>query len=156
MLTPTQQQIADGVGQRGWFLVNYVPGAGSEDAEEIFSYTVGLTKTADWPEIIVFGLDADRANQLLGDLISTCWERKEEPKAGLQSMAVIQALPVKLVDFDGAEPRYFEYADWYAEHTAAAKPKRLQMIWPDRNGLLPDNPACAADVRARQHMSADA
>ena len=45
-VTPTEQMIADGVEQNGWFVVNYAPRVDSDDADEFFSYTVGLAKTA--------------------------------------------------------------------------------------------------------------
>jgi len=153
MLSDTELMIADGVQKNGWFLVNYAPTSGSNDPDEIFSYTVGLNKTAGWAEIIVFGLDADRTFGLLADLIEACWQKKQPPVPGMTASGIVQDLPVKLVEFDHTEPRYFHYADWYARHTASRKPLRLQLIWPDRNGVLPDDPACDPDVRAKQKFA---
>ena len=64
MVNEAEQKIIDSVDRNGWCTVTYVP-ATESDPEEWFSYTVGLTKAAGWPEIICFGLDEERAAGML-------------------------------------------------------------------------------------------
>ena len=153
MLSETELMIADGVQRNGWFVVNYAPTPGSDDPEEAFSYTVGLNQTASWPELITFGLDSERAFSLFADLIGGCWEKKQPPVPHMTVSGLLKGMPVKLVEFAGTAPRYFHYADWFARHTSSRKPRRLQLLWPDRDGKLPDDPACDPEVRAKQRMA---
>ena len=150
MLSETQLMIADGVAKNGWFVVNYEPTGGSSDPDEMFSYTVGLAQTAGWPEIIVFGLDPERSLALLGDLLQQCWKHKHRPTAGMTITGILPDAPIKLIAFDADAPRYFHFADWYARHASVNRPARLQLIWPDRDGLLPDDSRCDAAVGAKQ------
>lgn len=148
-MNAVEQQIVDGVAQNGWFAVNYVPSPG--DPEEWFTYTVGLTKSAGWPEIICFGLDQDRTIGLLHDAIVECWQRNAEPYDGMELVEVLQGRSARLRQIDGLPPRYFAMADWYAAHTGAPTvPQRMQLMWPDSDGRFPDDPDCDSRVRELQ------
>jgi len=150
MVNEAEQKIIDSVDRNGWCTVTYVP-ATESDPEEWFSYSVGLTKAAGWPEIICFGLDEERAAGMLRDTIGECWERGIGPAAGLELTKVLQGHPARLQRADGLPPPYFAMADWYAGHSGAAAPaERLQLVWPDRNGRFPTDPDCDPDVRQRQ------
>ena len=149
MVSAVEQQIIDGVESNGWFAVNYVPGPG--DPKEWFTYTVGLTKTAGWPEIICFGLSDERLLGMLRDAIGECWERGIRPAAGLELMKVLEGTHVRLERADTLRDPYFALADWYADHSATAKlTERLQLVWPDPRGRFPDDPDCDPKVRERQ------
>jgi len=149
-MNEAQQQIVDGVERNGWFAVNYVPRPGTDDAKEWFTYTVGLTKTAGWPEIICFGLDSDRSLHLLREAIAECWTRRIAPAHGIQLTQVLDGLPARLQRVTLGPP-YFAMADWYAEHSGTDRsPERLQLFWPDRNGRFPTDPGCDPSVRDRQ------
>ncbi|HYI43405.1 MAG TPA: DUF4262 domain-containing protein [Sphingomicrobium sp.] len=149
MVTAVQQQIINGVDANGWFAVNYVPGP--TDPDERFTYTVGLTKTAGWPEIICFGLDSERSVGMLRDAIAECWERRIRPADGVGLTKVIQGFLVGLKAVDDLAAPYFAMADWYADHTGTAKSEeRLQLVWPDRNGRFPVDPNCDPIVRDKQ------
>ncbi|MEO7751575.1 MAG: DUF4262 domain-containing protein [Sphingomicrobium sp.] len=144
-----EQQIIDGVATNGWFAVNYVPAP--DDPEEWFTYTVGLTKTAGWPEMICLGLDEKRSVGILRDAIAECWERSVEPKGGLELVNVIKGRSVRLKRLDGVTAPYFAMASWYSDHTGTtARAERLQLMWPDADGRFPDDPHCDPHVRQRQ------
>lgn len=149
MVNEVQQQVIDGVEQNGWFAVNYVPGA--TDPDERFTYTVGLTKTAGWPEIICFGLDSERCAGMLLDTIRECWERKIRPAHGVGLTKVIQGNLAGLTRVDDLHSPYFAMADWYADHSGSPNSaERLQLVWPDAHGRFPDNPNCDPHVRGLQ------
>ena len=148
MLNSVQQQIVQGVEANGWFAVNFVPGPG--DPEERFTYTVGLTKTAGWPEIICFGLDTDRRVGMLRDTIAECWERRIRPADGVGLTKVIQGIAGLRRIGNWPQP-YFAMADWYADHSGTPKlAERIQLLWPDRKGRFPDDPECDPAVRELQ------
>lgn len=148
-MNEVEQQIVDGVAQNGWQSVNYVPSPG--DPEEWFTYTVGLTKTAGWPEMIVFGLDRDRMFAMLQDTIQECWERNAQPYDGMELVQVLQGRSAKLRAVKGLTAPYFAMAEWYARH-AGIPPmaERLQLMWPDEQGRFPDDPDCDPRVRELQ------
>jgi hypothetical protein len=144
-----EQQIVDGVAQNGWYSVTYVPAPG--DPEEWFTYTVGLTKTAGWPEIIVFGLDRDRSFQMLHDTLHECWGRSAHPYDGMELVEVLKGRPARLREVNGLTAPYFAMAEWYAQHSGTPSlPERLQLMWPDENGRFPDDAECDARVRELQ------
>jgi hypothetical protein len=144
-----EQQIIEGVAQNGWFAVTYVPGPG--DSEEWFTYTVGLTKTAGWPELICFGLDRERTVGLLHDAILECWGRKAQPYDGMELAEVLQGHSARLRQLDGLPAPYFAMADWYAAHTGSPRiDERIQLMWPDSEGRFPDDPECDPRVRELQ------
>ena len=144
-----EQQIVDGVERNGWFTVDYVPGPG--DPEIWFTYTIGLTKSLGWPEMICFGLDEQRRLGVLRDTIAECWEQQVRPQDGLELDRVLQGATVRLKRLDDLSGPYFAMADWYAQHSGTATvPERLQVMWPDRDGRFPDDPDCDPDVRDRQ------
>lgn len=144
-----EQQIIEGVEKNGWFAVSYVPSA--DDPEEWFTYTVGLTKTAGWPEIICLGLDEERSTRMLHDTIVECWERGIRPAPGVGLTNVLEGRTARLKRIDGLSAPHFAMADWYAGHSGTpALGERLQLVWPDRDGRLPDDPDCDPDVRDRQ------
>jgi Domain of unknown function (DUF4262) len=150
-MTPVEQQIVEGVDKNGWFVVTYVPESDAENADEWFSYTVGLTKTAGWPEIICFGLDQDRSTDLLRETIGECWKRRIRPAAGVELTEVLRGHTARLQRADDLRAPYFEMADWYAEHSGTEKlGERLQLVWPDRDGRFPSDFGCDPEVRERQ------
>jgi hypothetical protein len=148
-MNPVEQQIIDGVEKNGWFVVSYVPGP--DEPEEWFSYTVGLTKTAGWPEIICFGLDEERATDLLRNTIGECWQRRIQPAAGVQLTTVLHGKYARLRSQAFLQHPYFAMADWYAEHTGTPRmSERLQLLWPDDAGRFPDDFTCDPKVRELQ------
>ncbi|MEO7505063.1 MAG: DUF4262 domain-containing protein [Sphingomicrobium sp.] len=145
--------IADGVEQNGWFVVNYAPRVDSDDADEFFSYTVGLGKTAGWPELICFGLPEQQARILLTNALADCWKHNTAPRDSLDLHEVVEGFSAKLGAFNAAAPRYFHFADWHADQAGIARLGRLQLLWPDRAGVLPDDDRCDPEVRAKQTPS---
>jgi hypothetical protein len=144
-----EQQVVDGVAQNGWQPVNYVPAAG--DPEEWFTYTVGLTKTAGWPEIIVFGLDRERMFAMLLDAIRECWDRNAQPYDGMELEQVLQGRLARLREVKGLSAPYFAMSEWYARHIGIPPmPERLQLMWPDDQGRFPDEPNCDPRIRDLQ------
>jgi hypothetical protein len=46
---------------------------------------------------------------------------------------------------------YLNSARWFAEYTGTnGVVSRLQMLWPDKRGVFPDEPNCEQDVRDAQ------
>ena len=149
-LSELERQIVDSVARRGVYVVNVLPHPDGSDGEEVFTYTVGLVKSMQWPEMICFGLGTNEMTEMLGLAIEECWEGKVRPSDGLILNKVLNGVPAKLVRNDKIPDNYMRYADWFADHEGLPKPNRLQLMWPDRNGVFPDDERCLPDVRAAQ------
>lgn len=148
-VTSVEQQIIDGVAKSGWFSITYRPGP--DDPQEWYGYTVGLTETARWPEVICLGLDGQVTVGMLRNMIGECWTRSEAPAAGLELHQVIEGRLARLAPFKSSAKRYFLWADWFADRSGnQSDAERLQLIWPDSQGRFPDDPDCDPRIRELQ------
>ena len=154
IITPAHQQIIDGVEKNGVSTASYAPRTGENDPEEWFTYTIGVTKTAGWPEFIVAGLDQEKAVGLLGSAVTEVWERGG-PMDGMSLNKVLAGKTARLVKRGDLKERHRKMADWYASE-AGYKPQDalFQIIWPDRDGNFPGDPACSDEVARAQALDA--
>ena len=143
-------EIIDSVQKRGWYVVHVLPLPDHGDDYEICSYTIGLAKTLNWPELICFGRATDEAAEMFRLTIAQCWGKQLVPHDHLMVDKVLRSFPVKLTRNDNALSKYLGLADWYAEQVNLPKPERLQLMWPDHDGRFPDDPACDPAVRDKQ------
>jgi len=150
MVNPAEQRILDDVEQFGWHIICVGPAADSDDPEEWFAYTIGLSKTFGWSELICFGLDLQVMGNLLNDAVEECRTTKVEPSHGLTLRNVIQGFPAKLVHNDTLADEYVNSALWFARHEGVSRPTVLQLLWPDRDGYFPDESGCSNEVRQLQ------
>lgn len=149
-MTPYEQSIIDNVERVGWHVTCVGPAADSDDPEEWFAYTVGLSKTFGWPEFICLGLDLSTMASLLNDAVNECRAREIVPSPNLLLSQVIEGFPAKLVENENIPPQYLNSAIWFARQAGLPPPSALQMLWPDTNGVFPDEPDCSEGVRQSQ------
>ncbi len=119
--------LAD-VAEGGWHVIQ-AEGAGAEHA-----FTVGLFRSFDHPEVIVFGLDAatrEAALDRLGARVRA-GERFEEGGVvdGILLDRPVAFRPVARRHY----PAYLGYAGWF--HGGPRFPA-LQAVWPDSEGRFP-------------------
>jgi hypothetical protein len=151
MPSEIEQRIIDCVEKYGWFGLSVSPRAGSEDPQEWFTYTIGLPNSHAWPEIICFGLAGDTAHGLLSDAIAECEKKAVSPYIGLELTEVIDGFKAAIVEASAIPDHYFGSATWYAREVGTqAPPPRVQLVWPDKTGRFPDDPACSPEVRRMQ------
>ena len=151
MLSEFEQKIVDCVEKFGWFGLSVSPRADSDDPEEWFTYTIGLPKSHDWPEIICFGLDNKTAHGVLSDAIAECEAKGIRPEPGLELTDTLDGHKAMLVDGSAIPDPYFGSATWYGRLAGnRAPPARLQLLWPDKAGKFPNDPDCSPEVRRMQ------
>jgi hypothetical protein len=140
-------RLAKTIEAHGWAVVKIDP-----DAQEPgYAYSVGLYKTFDHPEIIVFGLDLDVLHRIVNAI-------GEEVKAG-QRFEVTDADERVLDGYrcafrqvaPAAEPAYMGILIGYYGHEVPA----LHCIWPDREGRFPWQAGTSSDFRQQQPMLSD-
>ncbi len=145
-MEPYEKSIIDNVERVGWHVTCVGPAADSDYPDEWFAYTVGLSKTFEWPELICFGLDLNVLASLLNDAVDECRRRNVAPAPDLLLSEVIEGFPAKLVPNESIPPQYLNSARWFAKQVGLPPPSVLQMLWPDANGIFPDQPGCSEGV----------
>ena len=145
MVNAAEQRILDDIARVGWHVTCVGPAADSDDPEEWFAYTVGLSKTFEWPELVCFGLDLQVMADLLNDAVAECRSRAITPSSGLLLQEVISGYPAKLEAPGPMAKEYVNSARWLA-HREDKELSVLQLLWPDNAGKFPDEPGCSPEV----------
>jgi len=128
---PSMQRIHDDVATFGWHVVAVKV---DETADDIFAFTVGLFQTYEHPELVIVGLPMKAAHGIL----STCVARIDEGKSFENGQsrsdildrftaAVVEVHKSYYAEYLGSGIGFYESEDFPA----------LQIVWPDRNNLLP-------------------
>jgi hypothetical protein len=115
----------------GWHVILIPEG----DDGPPFAYTIGLFRTFEHPEIIIFGLDLDLMHQMI-NLIG------EEIRQGRRFSDGESASGI----LEGYDVRFLHVGDAFAI---------LQCLWPDRQGRFPTDAGYAEPLRARQPLLAE-
>lgn len=152
MTDDVQKHILSRADKPGWSVVGVAPETGDPVPMQCFAYTVGLTRTYGWPEFIAIGdLDVDKLRRVVTRALEECIKKKLQPAAGMKLAAVAAPFAAKFADASAVHDYYFNYAIWYANHSGGdARVKRLQVLYPDKDGHLPDDPNCIPEVAAMQ------
>jgi Domain of unknown function (DUF4262) len=136
----------------GWMVMKVSPNAGDERPES-FAYTAGLAVTFRWPELICFGLDLDVAGELLNNAVRELQGKSLQPVSGLELSDVADGRVMRLRTFSpGLYREHLGWAIWYADYSGLtpAQFSCLQLLWPDKAGRFPGDPACDPGVAAAQ------
>ena len=101
--------------------------------------------------MICFGLDGSTAHGVLADAITECEAKGVRPTAGMELTETLANGSAKLVENPDIPFNYLGSANWFAAYSGMSDPpERLQLIWPDKNGYLPDDERCNPEVRRMQ------
>jgi hypothetical protein len=150
-LNDAEKRILSVVAEHGWMVMSVAPRAGCDDPKEWWSYTIGLTKTFGWPEIITFGLAGRDAHPVLNDSVAELWQKGLRPAPGVVLNEVLEGFQAKLVTPFPMATHYFGSAIWFSRHNGLpVPPPVVQLIWPDNDGVFPDDARCAEGVRLDQ------
>jgi uncharacterized protein DUF4262 len=130
--SPAHDRLLGDVQEYGCHILN-VAGEGRAD----FSYSVGLYLNFGHPEIVVIGLSADKAMQLI-NLVCDRVAQGGQFDEGSLSMDLLNGLPVA---FMKVEPEHYDdrfgFANWFYQSLPTAGFPVLQLVWPDREGRFP-------------------
>jgi hypothetical protein len=142
-----QRQLLEQIDSEGWFGIAAEPG---EDAPA-FEYTVGLQRTFDHPEVIVFGLPF----KTMHDLLWAVYRSIEEGRSFREEGDYDDLLESYKCAFRRVHPGWHDYLFRPAVHHRdhLGKPGTLavmQLIWPDLDGRWPWDPSCDQAVGYNQ------
>jgi hypothetical protein len=118
------------------------------DANPPYGYTVGLDSGFGFPEVVVFGLQPVAARGLVGLVVDLLREGTRPPIDAPFVGLLDDDLPCALVTVDtAAHLDLFEAASMWHRRTTFAV---VQLVWPDRAGLLPWDDGFSEHTRAMQ------
>lgn len=128
--SPAAQQILADIAERGLHVV-VVPESGERPA---YAYSIGLWDSFEQPEVIVFGLPAESATDLL-EAVADAADEGRPCVAGSQHQDLLQGYPVRFV----AVPAHLhaKYLPRACELYAGAPFPVVQLVWPDKQGRWP-------------------
>lgn len=126
-----EKKIIDDVKEFGFHIV-FVP---EDEYLPSFAYTIGLKKTYNHPEIILFGLN----QQLLGGILNGIGEEIKNGKIyqpNTEYENIISNYPVKFLEIKKEHYQdYLGYAGWFYDKTFDFP--AYQLVWTDKEGNYP-------------------
>jgi Domain of unknown function (DUF4262) len=144
-----REKVAWMVEENGWALVPVAPRYDTTPPVPGYSYTVGLTSSFGFPEVVVFGLTPVAARGIVDDVVGIVRTDSTsvpvgEVFTGLYDNELRSALvPLDANDISGIFPA----ADaWHGSTPYDV----VQLVWPDRNGWLPWEPGFDRALTAAQ------
>lgn len=151
-LDAREQKIVEVVDRVGWVVMKVSPNKGDPDPRW-FAYTIGLSVTQRWPELICFGLRVDALAELVNNAVRELKRKGIAPSLDRELTEVIDGAPVRLGLFSKEFYReHLGLALWFAYHRSL-NPESfgcLQMLWPDKRGHFPFEASCEPEVRRIQ------
>jgi hypothetical protein len=117
-----------------------------------FTYSIGLFRTFDHPEIIILGLDLDLMHQMI-NLIGEEIRQDRRFADGESVSGILEGYKVRFLHVVRRHyPEHFGYAHWYYKGDDFPA---LQCLWPDRQGRFPTDAGYPEPLRARQPLLAE-
>jgi Domain of unknown function (DUF4262) len=147
--TPTEKldaherDFVSKIREHGWFRTSVF----GDNAGPNFSYTTGLWVNHQRPEVIVFSLKSEIAHDILWDVYRDAEAGRiyplGEPVSGVfgNTDAVFTQV---------AKEHYADYLGWNRWFYGGDDFPCLQLIWPDRIGLFPWQPAASEEFAVSQ------
>ncbi|MFX0093526.1 MAG: DUF4262 domain-containing protein [Candidatus Hodarchaeota archaeon] len=131
------KKIEEYIEKVGWAVISIVPT--EKDPDTIpFTYTVGFIKTFNHPEVILSGLPAQLGKDLL-NVIGFLIKKGEQFTHDSTTDKIAENYDVMFINVD--EKYYQEYLPIAVTYNKQYQLpfSALQMIWPDKEGIFPNN-----------------
>ncbi|MCY7412782.1 MAG: DUF4262 domain-containing protein [Salinibacterium sp.] len=146
-MVTANQELSQIIDKEGWAAVQ----VHETDQQPNYAYSVGLWKTFQHPEVIVFGLLPDVGHRLINVIGEGVREGTRFPSSGTSS-EVLEGRDCAFREVSpGAIPAYMGEAQKYYGTVFPA----IHCIWPDRDGRLPWQPGTSIEYRRQQPMLSD-
>ncbi len=112
----------------------------SEKEEPPFAYSLGFYANYSQPEVIVFGLPAQTAQQLL-NIVAIRFAGAKKPYETFKAYDdIAEGMRIAFIPVARRHyPSYLGYAGWFYKSVRTDFPT-IQMVWPDKQGRLPWEP----------------
>jgi hypothetical protein len=150
LVTDEQEEfIRHHVKETGW-AVQLVENDDADEGLPEFAYTIGLYQNYQQPEIIVFGVELATMHEIL----NVCGEKVQAGETLALGSPVAEVLKGYEVRFRAVRARtsydeHLGYAIWFYDGREFPV---VQLLWPDKAGRFPDDPASTAEFRKFQPL----
>lgn len=115
------------------------------------SFTIGMSQRAA-PDLLVIGLEDERARQLLGDLVSLAYLR-ERPLEGNETLVASDGTQCRIAPVLEFQVQHFAGAVYRFGHSIGRPVTVLQVLLADARGRFPDDPLCDSRTRLEQDLT---
>lgn len=144
-------QLFDGIDKAiedpGWMVM------GIPDADPCFCYTIGLLKSFNHPEIIVFGLRLEIAHPLL-NVVGFHIKAGKVYEPGKRYDDIAQRYDTQFVEvtFSNIQEYFGSLIGYYRFHNDATPIQALQLVWTDTQNRFPWDEGFEEKFRAAQPL----
>jgi hypothetical protein len=139
MLDKAEKRIVDDIARVGW----HVLGVLAAKDYPPFTYSIGMIPTLGHPEIVIFGLDHKLSATIINIIGKEIRGGRSFREPGLYE-GLIEHFACKIHAVSPVNHKdHFGFALWHQHHIGASAPfEAVQLLWPDKAGLFPDEPGC--------------
>jgi hypothetical protein len=134
MMTKPEQQVLDHIEQFGYSVIHVLESVKGAEEEPGFSYSIGLYKTYQLPEILIIGLDQELRHTLI-DNICIDYQEGISLKVGEYNADIVEHFNCLVVEVE--KKHYEEYLGWATWYYKGADFPAVQVVYPDVLGLFP-------------------
>jgi hypothetical protein len=138
---PWDRWVHDTIAAAGWAVV-------AVSGETPYAFTIGVWHSYELPELAMFGLREQDMQIWLNACVKLLRDRPTQVRDGEEFDGVLDRFPVQVRGVDPSWHRSL-FAAMCAYYGTLETPVR-QLVWPDRDGRWPWDPAATATCRERQ------
>ncbi len=109
--------------------------------------------TLNHPEIVCFGLDHKLTASIINSMGDEIRNGRSFREAGLYE-GLIRGFACKIRTVSkSSHARYLGFAMWHRRHIGQIDTlEAVQLLWPDKAGLFPDEPGCTPEILKLQPL----
>jgi hypothetical protein len=149
LLSKNDQKIIDDIAGYGWHLISVV----EDETSPPFTYSVGMMKTLDHPEILMIGLPHETMRTIINAMGDDIRAGRRFTTTGLYEGYLVgyacKCGPIA----SRHHPQYLGYAMWHRRHVGQPGTlSAIQCLWPDKQGRFPDESDCHPYISHRQPL----
>jgi len=133
---PILDKVQKHINQQGWSIISVF----GDNKGPAFSYTIGLSETFNHPELILFGVNSETAQDLFTIVVEDILKKGENLKAGTDYNQIADGFAAQFltIDEDRGKDYLFQLYNYYqdTDHTITT----MQLVWQDPNHYFPWEP----------------
>jgi hypothetical protein len=134
MVSRAEQQLMDNIEQFGFSVMHVPETIAGAHHEPGYSFSIGLYKKFQLPEIMIVGLDQELCQTLIEN-ISVDYEEGRALKVGEFNADIVENFDCLVVPLD--LPNYIAYLSWARWFYKGNDFQVVQIVYPDLLGLFP-------------------
>ena len=134
MISKSEQQILDNIEAFGFSIIHVLDSIENQVAMPGFSYSIGLFKSYQLPELLIIGLDQELRHTLI-DNISIDYQEGTGLEIGAFNADIVEHFDCLVVPVE--QQHYAEYLTWARWFYKSNEFPVIQVVYPDTLGLFP-------------------